>query len=130
MLKLAVLVLLCLRSTASSARTYTSDHEPSKARSILAARSRKQASTVASSKFAKRLLLTPSSSELVQNVSYTYYGTFREEFEYFANTALVDHNLQSVEGKCSIDPSLHPAVAQCAGIHQLCCFNASEVQVQ
>lgn len=75
-----------------------------------------------------RQLLASALSE--QNVSYLLFGAFQQELVYFANTTLSGYDLPPVDGKCSIDATLNPAVAACAERHQLCCFDASSSQVR
>lgn len=78
----------------------------------------------------RQLLATaPVRSSVGQNVSFTFYSTFPESFVYFANTTLSGYDLLPVQGNCSIDPTLSSGVADCALEHQLCCLDASSVQV-
>ena len=78
----------------------------------------------------ERHLLAPSSTQLEQNVSFVNYGTFREQYVYYANTTLSAYDLPRVGTNCSIIPALSSAVAACTARNQVCCFDASSVQVR
>ena len=77
----------------------------------------------------QRHMLASSKSQLEQIVNYTFSDVFPEEFNYFVNSDLSGYTLPPVQGKCSLDPALNPAVADCAAANQLCCFNATDIKV-
>ena len=56
---------------------------------------------------------------------------YAEQYDYFDDTAMTGFTLSNAGGTCdSYDSSLSPAVTECAGKHQLCCFDASQVKVR
>ena len=78
----------------------------------------------------ERHLSAAPSAQLEQNVSFVNYGTFREQFVYYANRTLSGYDLPHMGTNCSIIPGLNPGVATCTGRNQVCCFDASTVQVR
>ena len=127
----SVLALLCWQTPLSVARIHpATNHEPFRDR-FSVQDERKTAAAVQKQGHPEvrgRQLLASAVSQ--QNISYLLYGTFQQEFVYFANTTLSGYDLPPVAGKCSMDTTLDPAVANCASRNQLCCFDASYSQVR
>lgn len=76
-----------------------------------------------------RHILATSESQLEQNVSYVYDNMFPDVFVFSPNVDLSRYDLLPLQGKCSMDSYLDPAVAECAATTQQCCFNANNVTV-
>lgn len=74
-------------------------------------------------------MLATSESQLEHNVSYVYDNMFPDVFVFSPNVDLSGYDLSPVQGKCSMDSFLDPAVAECAATTQQCCFNANNVVV-
>ena len=77
-----------------------------------------------------RQLLSSVESPLEQDISFFYYGVFREVFTHFSDTNMSDFTLRPVNGTCSTGSDLPASVTDCATQNQLCCFNASISQVR
>lgn len=77
-----------------------------------------------------RHLLSSVGSPLEHDISFFYYGVFREVFTHFSDTNMSDFTLRPVNGTCSTGSDLPASVTDCATQNQLCCFNASISQVR
>lgn len=76
-----------------------------------------------------RSYATPS-SQLDQDVIFSYYGVFRQTFNHFANTNLSNYTLLPINGTCSSGAALPMPVTDCVANNRICCYNATRVQVR
>ena len=76
----------------------------------------------------QRQMLQSNASDIAQNIAVNANG-FPETYQYHASTDLIGYDLPAADGSCSPNAQLDPAVGQCAQGRQLCCFDASNVQV-
>lgn len=64
-----------------------------------------------------------------QSVTLNVAGDFNETFRRFTNTSLSGHDLRPDNGSCSLSGALPAPVLACAAQNNLCCLNASELEV-
>ena len=75
-----------------------------------------------------RRMLQSNASDIAQNIAVNANG-FPETYQFHASTDLIGYDLLPANGSCSPNAQLDPAVGRCAQDRQLCCFDASNVQV-